>query len=164
MPSPNLHLLLPTVNVVLLHHGHQSDRTDCTKYWGMLPWWEVESRLLATKSQVKRCVWTVNNIKWWKDSLDPRSLLFYSYEHRLLSIRMHLLGLSSNQSTVFYLGVLAVILVLYAALTIFRLLNDPLRDIPGPFLARLTRLWLFNRVRERHIEREQIKLHQQYGT
>lgn len=77
---------------------------------------------------------------------------------------MQLLGLFSNQSTVFYLGVLAVILVLYAALTLFRLLNDPLRDIPGPFLARLTRLWLFNRVRERHIEREQIKLHQQYGT
>ena len=77
---------------------------------------------------------------------------------------MQILGLFSSQSTVFYLGVLAAIPVLYAALTIFRLLKDPLRDIPGPFLARLTRLWLFNRVKERHIEREQIKLHQQYGT
>ena len=44
-----------------------------------------------------------------------------------------------------------------------RALFSPLRDVPGPFLARFTRLWYFHRVRQGHFEHDNIRLHEKYG-
>lgn len=40
---------------------------------------------------------------------------------------------------------------------------SPLRSVPGPFLARLTSLWYFLKVRTGHFEKENIALHKKYG-
>ncbi|KAK3112405.1 hypothetical protein LTR53_011352 [Teratosphaeriaceae sp. CCFEE 6253] len=53
---------------------------------------------------------------------------------------------------------LAVIVYLYASV------SDPLRDVPGPLLARFTRLWELQRVRGNHFEQVNWELHAKYGT
>ena len=42
-------------------------------------------------------------------------------------------------------------------------LLSPLRSIPGPFLARFTRLWFLHRVWRGDIAKENIALHRKYG-
>ena len=42
--------------------------------------------------------------------------------------------------------------------------RDPLRDIPGPFLARITRLWKFYLVWKGSAHLDYVKLHDLYGT
>jgi len=42
-------------------------------------------------------------------------------------------------------------------------LLDPLRSVPGPLLARFTRLWYFLEVYKGSFEVENIKLHEKYG-
>ena len=44
-----------------------------------------------------------------------------------------------------------------------RALIAPLKDIPGPFWARFTSLWYFNRVSKGNFQYENIRLHQMYG-
>jgi hypothetical protein len=46
---------------------------------------------------------------------------------------------------------------------VYRLAFDPLRDIPGPFLARLSRLWELQQVIDGNWHQKVIKLHQKYG-
>lgn len=58
-------------------------------------------------------------------------------------------------------GVLATIFTIFAVLNILR---DPLRDIPGPRLARFTRLWYMREVYKGHFQRKNIELHRRYGT
>lgn len=53
--------------------------------------------------------------------------------------------------------------VLYLLVRFYTFLTSPLRSVPGPFWTRLTKLWYFNRVRNAHFERENIRLHQKYG-
>ena len=53
-----------------------------------------------------------------------------------------------------------------AALTLYFLLQfilDPLRDVPGPFLARFTRLWYFIELYKGSFELTNIELHKKYG-
>jgi len=52
------------------------------------------------------------------------------------------------------------ILVVYLFLQV---LLDPLRHIPGPFLARFTRLWYFVEIYKGSFERTNIELHKKYG-
>ena len=42
-------------------------------------------------------------------------------------------------------------------------IRDPLRDIPGPFLARFTRFWYFIEVYKGSFEVSNIALHKKYG-
>jgi hypothetical protein len=42
-------------------------------------------------------------------------------------------------------------------------LLDPLRHIPGPFLARFTRLWYLNEIWKGSFELTDIALHEKYG-
>ena len=42
-------------------------------------------------------------------------------------------------------------------------LLSPQRSIPGPFLARFTRLWYFYQIYQGDFERLNVKLHEQYG-
>ena len=40
---------------------------------------------------------------------------------------------------------------------------SPLRSVPGPFLARFTKLWWLERLRRGHFDQENIELHREYG-
>ncbi|KAI9048140.1 hypothetical protein LZ554_007935 [Drepanopeziza brunnea f. sp. 'monogermtubi'] len=42
-------------------------------------------------------------------------------------------------------------------------LLDPLRSVPGPFLARFTGLWYFFKIYQGVFEKENIRLHEKYG-
>ncbi|KAN0119335.1 cytochrome P450 [Hyaloscypha variabilis] len=52
---------------------------------------------------------------------------------------------------------------IYVAYTIVSVVADPLRDIPGPFLARFTRLWYFFEVYKGSFETTNLNLHKKYG-
>ncbi len=53
--------------------------------------------------------------------------------------------------------------VLWLLVTGIQQLISPLRSIPGPFIARFTKLWYFHRVWRGKFEKDNLKLHQQYG-
>jgi hypothetical protein len=55
----------------------------------------------------------------------------------------------------------AAALILYP---LFQIILDPLRDIPGPFLARFTRLWYFIEIYKGSFELTEIELHKKYGA
>lgn len=52
---------------------------------------------------------------------------------------------------------------LYAVYTLLAALLDPCRKVPGPFLARFTRLWYFHKVWQGKFEEVNIALHKQHG-
>lgn len=43
-------------------------------------------------------------------------------------------------------------------------LFDPLRKIPGPFLARFTRLWLLRKYSRGDFQKTNVELHKKYGS
>lgn len=51
----------------------------------------------------------------------------------------------------------------HVLLFLVRSFTSPTRGVPGPFWARLTRLWYFKRVALGQFERENIDLHRKYG-
>lgn len=59
------------------------------------------------------------------------------------------------------LGAAAV--VTWSLALIMKALLHPLRDIPGPFWARFTRLWYLRAVRKGDFEMKNIDLHRSYG-
>jgi hypothetical protein len=52
----------------------------------------------------------------------------------------------------------------YWVYTVAAALLSPLRSIPGPFLARFTRLWYFKEVWTSKFHRTDLDLHKKYGT
>lgn len=63
-------------------------------------------------------------------------------------------------------AIMFIILLLAAVYILFQItksLLSPLRSIPGPFWARFSNLWYFNRLRKGRFEHENIALHQEYG-
>ena len=61
-------------------------------------------------------------------------------------------------------GSFALILVgSFTAYCVIQFILDPLRDIPGPFLARFTRLWYFFAIYKGDFELANIGLHKKYG-
>ncbi|KAF7960128.1 hypothetical protein EAE96_001727 [Botrytis aclada] len=52
---------------------------------------------------------------------------------------------------------------IYVLSTVFLAIIDPLRHIPGPFLARFTRLWYCWKIYEGDYERTNQQLHTRYG-
>jgi hypothetical protein len=58
----------------------------------------------------------------------------------------------------------AVALVFYLVIfIIYQVVSNPLRTVPGPLLARWTRLWEFYQVCQGRYEKTNIKLHKHYG-
>jgi hypothetical protein len=55
------------------------------------------------------------------------------------------------------------LLGLWLLYQLFAYLRDPLRDVPGPLLARFTRLWYLREVATGHFEKTNIALHKKYG-
>lgn len=66
-----------------------------------------------------------------------------------------------HTQTIFLLPVLFITFQILLRIT--KSLTSPLKSIPGPFWARLSNLWYFNRLRHGHFEHENIQLHNQYG-
>ncbi|PTB63608.1 cytochrome P450 [Trichoderma citrinoviride] len=65
----------------------------------------------------------------------------------------------------FKLAILACGLLVVARflLSFVKSFTSPTRHVPGPLLARFTRLWYFRRVAVGRFEHENIQLHRQYG-
>src|SRR5271168_328983 len=59
-----------------------------------------------------------------------------------------------------YAIVTGCLLILYF---IIDFIKDPLRDIPGPLLARFTRLWYFIEIYKGSFELTNVELHKKYG-
>ncbi len=72
-----------------------------------------------------------------------------------------LVGYARAISPAVLIGILVGVWVLYQAL---QYLRDPLRSIPGPFLARFTRLWYLLAVRSGHFEKINVALHKKHGA
>lgn len=52
---------------------------------------------------------------------------------------------------------------LYVLFSVALCLIDPLRSVPGPFLARFTRLWYLYKIYKGDFEKTNIGLHEKYG-
>ncbi|CAI6237486.1 unnamed protein product [Periconia digitata] len=53
--------------------------------------------------------------------------------------------------------------IVYALIALYKLATHPLRNVPGPWQARITRLWELSQVRANHFEHVNINLHATYG-
>ena len=58
---------------------------------------------------------------------------------------------------------LSGLLAIYLTYTLYTILTSPLRNVPGPFVARFTKLWYLAHVRRGRFEQENIALHRRYG-
>lgn len=67
--------------------------------------------------------------------------------------------LSLPLGTIFLLGS-----GLYVLFSLVLGLIDPLRSVPGPLLARFTRLWYIYKIYKGDFERTNINLHKRYGS
>lgn len=61
------------------------------------------------------------------------------------------------------LGTIGVLSLLVVLRSLFRATLTPLRSLPGPFLARFSRLWYLGRVWRGDFHKENVALHRQYG-
>lgn len=61
-------------------------------------------------------------------------------------------------------GIVVVLVALYLVKWAFDLIRDPLKDIPGPVLARFTRLWLLRQYVKGDFQKTNLDLHQKYGV
>lgn len=59
-------------------------------------------------------------------------------------------------------SVLAIFLI-FVAQSVYQILASPLRSVPGPFLARFTRLWELQAIRKQDNAILNIALHERYG-
>lgn len=46
----------------------------------------------------------------------------------------------------------------------YRFLSDPLKGVPGPLLARFTKLWQLQALHKGQFEKVNIELHKKYGS
>lgn len=58
---------------------------------------------------------------------------------------------------------LAGLFFMILAMSLYRMVRDPLRKVPGPFLARFTRFWEIQAVSKGHFEQVDMELHRRYG-
>lgn len=61
------------------------------------------------------------------------------------------------------IAVLASWFILVAARTLIKAYRPPLSDLPGPWIAKFTKLWLLRAINTRSWEKINIELHRQYG-
>lgn len=67
-------------------------------------------------------------------------------------------------SNSFTLGALLLVVAYAVFSPIIRTLKTSLRSVPGPFLARFTRLWELHAVYKHDFATYSIALHKKYGT
>jgi hypothetical protein len=56
------------------------------------------------------------------------------------------------------------VIIVRVLLFLYQSSTSTLRNIPGPWQTRLTKLWFFERVRKGQFEHENIALHRKYGA
>lgn len=56
-----------------------------------------------------------------------------------------------------------VTLVLAISRALYQAYATPLRDVPGPWLAKFTRIWLLHAFNSGSFEKQNILLHRKYG-
>ncbi|KAL8829801.1 MAG: hypothetical protein Q9191_001804 [Dirinaria sp. TL-2023a] len=86
-----------------------------------------------------------------------------SHEHSAASINglTTFLALSSPSATIaLYFGLAILPLVIQ---TLYNAYATPLRRVPGPWLAKFTRFWLFRAINSRKFESINLELHRKYG-
>jgi hypothetical protein len=64
----------------------------------------------------------------------------------------------------FFFGALLFLVAYVVISPIIRALTTSLRSIPGPFLARFTRLWELRAVYKHDFATYNVALHKKYGT
>ncbi|KAK3616236.1 hypothetical protein LTR22_027138 [Elasticomyces elasticus] len=72
---------------------------------------------------------------------------------------MYVLAPTSQSALYALLGIVLILLFK----PIIDVLRSPVRHIPGPLLARFTRLWYFLHVKNGHFHAENLELHRKYG-
>lgn len=60
--------------------------------------------------------------------------------------------------------IILALLFLRLLISVFADVISPLRDVPGPFLSRLTSLWYFKEVAKGTFEKTNVNLHKRYGA
>ena len=60
-------------------------------------------------------------------------------------------------------GIVFFVVVLFLVKWAFDLFLDPLRDVPGPFLARFTKLWLLRQYVKGDFQETNVELHEKFG-
>lgn len=77
------------------------------------------------------------------------------------------LGLLSGESSLdrsaVVLWILGLLISLYTVYACYLVFFSPLRHIPGPFVARFSRIWEFYRVIRGDLNWRTISLHEKYG-
>lgn len=72
--------------------------------------------------------------------------------------------ISSTPKMYAWLQVITIVLAARLLLLVYQKWTSPLRRVPGPFWARFSRAWYFYRVWRGHFERDNIDLHEKYGS
>lgn len=67
----------------------------------------------------------------------------------------------SNQDAPFLTWAIGLALIVIFSVSYAR---DPLKGIPGPFLARWTAFWNVYHSRQAHMNRKMMAMHKKYGT
>ena len=75
----------------------------------------------------------------------------------------HILDILSVGAAALHSHLILVITLLFAGQLLRTLFLNPLRKVPGPRLARLTKLWKFQKAVRGDMEWTNIRLHNQYG-
>ena len=68
-----------------------------------------------------------------------------------------------NYHLAMFYWTLALIVFARVVFSLYKYYSSPLRDIPGPLLARITSFWYFFKVYRGCFEKENIELHRKYG-
>lgn len=77
---------------------------------------------------------------------------------------MSLLSLPTEFTAKHLLYILTPVFLYWVLPLLYSLLFSPLRKVPGPFLARVTRLWEFHSLWKGHSNLDFIRLHEKYGV
>ena len=72
-------------------------------------------------------------------------------------------AISETSHAHYYLFGFTALLALCVVRYLYKTLNSPLRDVPGPFLARFTRLWELWAICKHENATLNIALHDKYG-
>jgi hypothetical protein len=75
----------------------------------------------------------------------------------------HLTETLSNTRSLLWIG-LSLPVIIWAIRSLLQSLFSPLQGIPGPFLARYTRLWKLIKYYQGDFEKTNIALHNEYGN
>lgn len=93
----------------------------------------------------------------------PESLLFFYIERQSTVLRHLLASINSMVLTTLMLYAAGAAVLLRSIYLLYQALFGPLKDIPGPFLARFTRLSFLRSIYSGQAHWEEIALHRKHA-